>query len=315
MSVTKLTSFKIEFTGPNQHLYSNGNQQLSVTVIAQKTVDGNYVDLTPEEKNSIRVAERSENINAPLPPNWYSDTQQNGFTEGSYSGAPFARRSLDEAPEETHPIQTYDDSNPNVAVRYLRTTDTASRQFMGTIMIEGTKYTTNMASYNQYLKVTPTAPYKITVDRLQLNRDDAFNYEYSKDESYDVDIYYWTLPNLTVKQESFSGAGYRSSKLEFCFAKVIDSSVRDGAAIKKDVTSLTLGDIYGSSHNSGANIPLSSSGSYMRALRILITGRSTSPTYSNNLSWTIVDNYGCTHKFILRAAANSDYNTLSLTNG
>ncbi|MDC0833533.1 hypothetical protein POG22_11030 [Geitlerinema sp. CS-897] len=314
MSVTKLTSFKIEFTGPNQHLYSNGNQQLSVTVIAQKTVDGNYVDLTPEEKNSIRVTERSENINAPLPPNWYSDTQQNGFTEGPYSGAPVARRSLDEAPEETHPIQTYDDSNPNVAVRYLRTTDTASRQFMGTIVIEGTKYTTNMASYNQYLKVTPTAPYKITVDRLQLNRDDAYTKEINKNSTLDIDIYYWTLPNLAVKQESFSGAGYRNSKLEFCFAQTVSSSLRLGAAIKKDVTSLKVGDISGGP-NTSDNVPLSSSDSYMRALRYFLSGYSYgSSPYNNNLRWTIVDNYGCTHKFILRAA-NSDYNTLSLTNG
>ena len=310
MSTTKLSSFKIEFTGSNRHLYSNGNQQLSLTITAQKTVNGNYVNLTSGEKNSIKVTERSENVNASLPSGWSSDNQENGFSEGAYS-----RTSAAMAVSEEFDSIEPKDGNPDVATRYLRTTDTASHQFMATIVIEGKTYTTNMADYNNYVEVSPTPPYRVTVDGLNSEREDAFTKETDKYTTIDVDVYYWTLPNLTVKQESFSGAGTWNSKLESSFAQTISNSCRLGKAIKKDVTSLTVGDIINGAPNPSDNIPIRSSSSYLRALRYLATHTVlTTSAYDNNLHWTIVDNYGCTQKYILRRE-NTDYNKLILTDG
>ncbi|MDC0833531.1 hypothetical protein POG22_11020 [Geitlerinema sp. CS-897] len=309
MSVTKLASFKIEFTGSNRHLYYNGNQQVSVTVTAQKIVDGNYVDLTPEEKNSIKVTERSENVNAPLPPGWHSDTEKNEYAEGAFSATSSVKERLDPIPINIDFIKA-DDNSPNVAIRYLRTTETASRQFMATIVVAGTTYSTNMPDFNQYISVSPSSPYQIQVSNLKLERDDAYNKEVSKGQHIDIDVYYWTLPSgLKVVRQSFSDYLNVFFSKHYPFYLSGSSPAICNSLIKPHVTSLDVNDFI--TQQSG-NVRLYSAGIYIRGVRSRADGYVyASPGEKPYISTTITDTYGCVHSY--RCYSENDHNTLKLT--
>ncbi|WP_372013751.1 hypothetical protein [Tistrella mobilis] len=316
-----LSLFTINIIGGNESftnaLYANGNQQVVVAVNVQKLVNSVPTPLSSSEVNSVTVVEYSSNINAGLPVGWFCDTTQNRYDQGlrgssfrvEASAVPATRAAADvvsrymRCDSRVNPLQNY--------------------QFMARIRLDdGTVYTTHFddgggAVFESKITIAPQRPYVITADEMNPWRDDAYNTEWQKDDYIDVDVYYWTLPSsLKIYDESFSNAGYWTSKLYYAAAINYDSSTRLIFAIRYTVTSLTLGDI-GNLPNSGyagTQVSLSHGDGLMRAARYLCDSHSCSPTYNNYLYWTITDNLGCVSRFTLKANNSDNGNTLTLGN-
>lgn len=299
MSV-KLQSLKIEFTGPNQHLYSNGNQQLPVTITARKMEGRDVVDLIPEEKDSIRVVERSGNVNAELPPGWSCDTEQNGFDEGPRRG---------DAPAPSTPPRYA--SGRNVATRYLRTTDDTSRQLMATIKIGGTTFTSNQRGFDSYLKVSPKVPYVIRADSLTKHREDAYTKEISKNKNIDLDIYSWgPLPfSLKIVRQTFADYLPNFFGRHYPFYLSGSSPLICNSLIKPEFASLNVNDFI--TNQSSENFWLRSADAYIRGVRTHAdTHWYKSSGEKPYISTTITDNFGCIHSY--RCYSEDNHNILVL---
>jgi hypothetical protein len=302
-----LSIFKIDFTGPNQHLYSNGNQQLSVTITAQKqTAAAKEVPLTPEEKKSIKVTERSENPKAPLPAGWSYDTEENEFAEGSYV------RASDAPVIITVPaIAIQADTSPNAAIRYLRTTDNSSHQFMATIVIEGKTYSTNMKDFNCYISVTPSPPYRILASELTERRADAYHKDFPNKKHIDVDIYYWILPSpLKVVGQDFSEYPFYRCACGCAFYL----SDRDPAVCNAliDPAFDTL-DVSNFINELSGKIPLENDGAYIRGACSSTDGYSYSTLVNKPIKTKVTDTYGCVYNY--RCYSENDHRILKLGDG
>jgi hypothetical protein len=76
-----------------------------------------------------------------------------------------------------------------------------------------------------------------------------------------------------------------------------------GVAVYLDVKSLTLGEIDGGlpSKYQSVQVPLIESKNMLRAVWYASWASSNGGNYNRELYWTIIDNYGCSSRFVLRA--------------
>lgn len=323
---TKLGVFQIGVSGSSSNttneLYANNRQQckLIINILKLKYEGGAWqkMPLSTAEVNSLTVLPYSSALFPDQAPGWACDNSANGYTVGLRS----PRAAVADAPSGV--TQTVDEAAsrtndaPEVFYRYMRASTTQRQDFMACVTLDGNqRYSTHYDNggdekYESFVGIQPQNPYTLRVSDLASSRQDAYSNEFEKGKWVDVDTYYWTLPSgLWISSESYSGAGYTTSKLQYAYDNRKDNRVRLGMAIKLGVTSLTLNEIYSAAPSGSSQVPLINANTAMRGARYSQDGVGGS-SYDNRLYWNIIDNFGCESRFVLIANSGDSGNTLTL---
>jgi hypothetical protein len=209
-------------------------------------------------------------------------------------------------------------------MRFDNSVASASTKFMACMTLDaGTANAKTVSTYintsdhqfDFFVTLNPLVPYRLRTSQLKAERDDALSIEYSKDQYLDVDVYYWMLPNnIRILSESFANAGFSGKQLRFAYARN-EGTLYAGMAIISTATSLTLGDIgilpSSDKVKPSTQVRLLNSGERsLRAARYFCNSVSISPAYNKELYWTIIDNFGCESRFIIRGNDSDKGNTL-----
>jgi hypothetical protein len=329
----QLSSFKIAVVG-EARMYANGNQQCKIEIQVDKQIYNETTSrwdskpLSSNEIQSIKIVSYSSDLNASLPRGWYYDIDKNEFDVGFLSSG-FSARSVLSAEEpisyssdmERSDLPRSEMSMPidfrasfEIYNRYLRCSSSVAIQpekLMAVIKLDnGQTYSTHSIAGESNITVIPVRAYRIAVnDLLNPRRVDALTYMIFM---YDVDVYYWQLPNgLKIKREDFSGEGFSGVKIVFVSDKIHDKRLYKSAIIKKDVTSLSLKDIFSPVMNQ--DIPLEGNDRFIRALRTSSIFEKATGVYDNRVNYKVTDNFGCEHKFIFKSKDN--YNLIEILDG
>ncbi|MDE1482707.1 hypothetical protein [Xenorhabdus bovienii] len=302
-------------------LYANGNHQVKVVINIRKHVDDSDVPLTPEEKESVTITARSTNVDAPIYSGWSCDKTKNEYDEGlrGEKGSQYAEENLiylNNQQKQQKGVQ--EDAESEAIYRYLRSaaTPNESMEFMVVITIDGQKLTTNMESYIQTLIVVPRSPYKIKSNELSLKLDHVYHKQYTKDQSIDVEIYYWTLPlSLRIKDLQIKGG----MQVPEGVAVTPDRRpIRRCLVLNMSTIKLTVYGAIGliSAPFGDENIPLLYGDVYIRGTKGSWENYGYAPViddYPVGCIVTIIDNFGCTSQFEIKPT--DDVNILQIYDG
>ncbi|MDE9549926.1 hypothetical protein [Xenorhabdus bovienii] len=274
--------------------------------------------LTPEEKESVTIIALSTNVDAPIYAGWSCDKTKNEYDEGlrGEKGSQYAEENLtylNNQQKQQKGVQ--EDAESEAVYRYLRSaaTPNESMEFMVVITIDGQKLTTNMEPYIQTLIVVPRSPYKIKSNELSLKLDHAYHKQYTKDQSIDVEIYYWTLPlSLRIKDLQIKGGMQVPEGVAVTPNRRL---IRNCLVLNMSTIKLTT---YGaieliSAPFGGENIPLLSCDVYIRGTKGSWENYGYAPViehYPVGCIVTIIDNFGCTSQFEIKPT--DDVNILQI---
>lgn len=216
----------------NGQFYANGNQQVRVRIDIRK-IDlntGQRVPLSPEELASIRVVNRTDNLNeTALPQGWVMTDTSNDFTKSLSPRASTVKNEEDVIPiVNIHDIteyqgvsccssnqsymddkvEVYNNNVPQEVFRYITATTILTRELMAAmtlILPDGTKvpYTTNMQNsnghFNEFITLEAIPPLFIAARDLVVRE---LNFRHSNwiwtcgwyaDQAITIRI--WRLPN------------------------------------------------------------------------------------------------------------------------
>ena len=323
----QLKLFEIELPGRQtltNALYANGRHQCRVNLLIVKEVEdenGNWrsTPLTPTEVESATITGYGVPAQ-PLPSGWYCDRQKNKYDAG-------LRRSGVEGEEGREPPGTIIPV-PGITpieqiARYMRVNSDIPieiQRFMGYIVVGGKVYTTNgtfgTVSFNSYVHIEPTRPYRLNAADLTGYQDtDAYTGQIGNNK-IDVDVYYWTPPaglNFVENRGLDRPVQVNNEGLYFQTSFIWDSGSgirRKGGIIwKKDTLGLQL-RIDDVQRPAGHNpyIEFNRRPTIMRAIRYI--GWVDTPNSELKSAWRLWDNYGCEHVFYVDWA--SDRNLLEL---
>jgi len=114
---------------------------------------------------------------------------------------------------------------PQTFYRYMRADRTGNQKFMACVTLqtdEGPKkYSTHFddgnEKYESSIIIDPQPVYTLRLSQLTASRNGVYHCTDKDNEIY-VDTYYWGLPGgVYVLHQSFSNAGWTSSKLQWAF--------------------------------------------------------------------------------------------------
>ncbi|MBS9432773.1 hypothetical protein [Photorhabdus hainanensis] len=316
----KVTAFTIEKT--DNRFYANGRHQcmVKISVLKQEYRNGNWekLALSDSEKRSIQVAEFSDSLiydQLKMPLGWTTTSERNrydlGLLKGTYSANIFV-----EQPEAHHAgdcctnegYQAAVRSVPEVFYRYVSSDRTGTKQLIAKMTFEDTTgnrtLTTNMSVgdevFDSNIYLEAIAPYAI--NRVDL--DERINTLFDKTEHptksdthhQTINLYTWTLPHHLRILEGND----RTVNNIYNLGKdpSDDRFLTRGRVFKRGTSYVNARDNMGGGcvmdHSYTVTIP----DTQLAAEVLHVTGCSwTSGYYDGYHDVTIIDNYGCQHKF------------------
>lgn len=294
-------------------LYANGRHQCKVVVLIAKKVDVHglwtFSELTPTERDSLTITEYSSNPDAPLPVGWSVDRDKNIYDSGLWR-----ERSTDQ--ENSRSVKAssqraFISGRVEMLERFLRVNPNQPievKRFMARIKVGGKVYTTNYQDddsiFNSRVEVQPVRPYILRAADL-VHYPDVRVYE-DKNKNIHVDVHYWKPPRglvfiqnvgisnpLDVKNEGWSFKTSDLTSSGFNLRKC-------GIVIGKDTLEqrIFMSDVQrGIYPDDGPEIEFNRWRTVMRA--IMLDGGVSPLSGRGNGHWTVLDNYGCEHKYRL----------------
>lgn len=220
-------------------------------------------------------------------------------------------------------MEPRDNNNvPEVFYRYVSGNTNGTNELMAVMKLEDSELTgdtltvsTNFNKgdmvFNSKCSTTALQPYAISSseldERIALKQDQTYD-EYKPDIRQIINVYYWTLPyNLNIVSRSIQNTWFYNLGSEDG-----DRYLSRGRAFEKTDNDANARDNMsgGCVQDYSYSVPVGSTEIVAQAM--YVTGCSwTSGTYSEDCIVSIVDDYGCDHKFAI-SAANDKGNALSI---
>jgi hypothetical protein len=299
----KITQFKISF--PNGQtttnaLYSNGRHQCQVDILVEKSVysaDGRWIPepLTSAEVATLKVVDF--NSDTSLPSGWSGTHDRNNlFKLGLWQ-----RGSNEEDEKNPEAVTSPDVNAPKLYSLFLSVLPSAGNQtkrLKGAITVGGDVYTTYMQkddiSFDTFVEVTPTIPFKIFSRELTIFQDNALT-----DGGVDIDVYYYTPPGGVnfIRNDGFDrvvdvpneGLSFETSYVQ---ARPPSKTYKGGTVGKRYPLprSLTVYDIQ-RGHSIGSVAAYDLRNTAMRAIRY--SGLINMSSTDAKSAWRILDDFGC----------------------
>ncbi|TDB54654.1 hypothetical protein [Photorhabdus khanii] len=319
----KITTFTIERT--DNRFYANGRHQsmVKISVLKQEYNGNNWVKiaLSDAEKRSIQVAALSDSLSydqLKMPSGWTTTDTRGRYVFGLLNGAynasfdePATDHAGDCCTNENHQ-QNEQSANvksvPEIIYRYVSSGKTGIEQLMAKMTFEDTTgkrtLTTNMSVgddvFDSKISLEAIAPYAINANQLHesINKlsDKEENPTKSDTHHQTINLYTWTLPyNLRI----FEGNDWTANSI---YALGKDSSderfLTRGRVFKRGTSSVNARDNVNGGcvidHSYSVTIP----DTQLAAEVLHVTGCSwTSSHHDQGYEVSIIDNYGCQHKF------------------
>jgi hypothetical protein len=303
--------------------YANGLHQCKVVIevsVEREGVDSLWEEtsLLESERASATITLYSANVNQPLPAGWACDVSRNIYEIGLWNRN-LESAEVEQAEEQTKPQQTVAPGAIETVDRYMRLDTGApieSRRFMARIVIGGKVYTTNFSAadvkFDSWVSISPRRPYRVRVADLVRTVDHAYWDGFRKT---DIDVWYWLPPPglrfvsnkgldapLRIAHEGTSfhtAQSYKSSGYSRKIGVLVGHDQMDmGVSLSELHRDLPELD-----DNYNLAVTFNRVNTIMRAAwlstsRHIAEGQVNSP-------WRLLDNYGCTHSFILRRRVES----------
>ncbi len=322
-----ITRFEIKPT--LDQFYANGNQQTKVEIEVLKEEYQNgipvKVPLSPSESASITVVAFSSNLGqTTMPTDWFVDTQRNNYDMGSFSRMIEGAQEVDVLQAELSAgcgdtdaapaggARTQRNNVPDVFSRYIRSRRIGTERLMARMVLDdGTVLTTNMSTgeYNFTSSVTLNAitPLSIQVSQLtqatETKQDQVYT-SFNPDLHQTITAYFWTLP-AGLRAESIIRSSTYFYNLGFDNGVAKDRFLTKGRSFLPGTTSANARDNVsgGCVQSYGYTMTVGSNQWAVSVLRTSGCSWTSSPNWGT-VTFTIVDNYGNTHRFKVQPAGN-----------
>jgi hypothetical protein len=302
---------RFEIKSMSTRFYANGKQQIRVDVEVLLLDRANgfvKVPLTQAQIDTISVVAFSPNLNqTAMPTNWSFTTQRNNYDMGS----PGTREAEADvmavmcgAHGDTLTASRDDNNVPDIVLRYVESSRISTERLMARMVINNVVYTTNMSNsdgnFTSSVTLEAITPLRIEVSQLTSNKENKQDQKYTSfnpDIHQTIDAYYWTLP-AGIRAESIT-----RDAITF-YALAYTSGSQSGWFLTKGTAFLP------GAHDTNAREGVSGGCVQSFAYRMNVASNQwavsvlktrgcswTSTPWSGSVVFTIVDNYGNTHRY------------------
>ncbi|MCW7548204.1 hypothetical protein OO184_09710 [Photorhabdus sp. APURE] len=316
----RITTFTIEKTDDN--FYANGRHQcmVKISVLKQEYRNGDWVKLalSEAEKRSIQVAALSDSLiydQLKMPSSWTTtdakDKYNFGLLNGVYSADIFIEEPVTNHAGDCCTNENYQNSVksvPEIIYRYVSSNRTSTEYLMAKMTFEDTDgkrtLTTNMSVgdevFDSKILLKAIAPYAINADKLHENTNILFDEteEPTKSDTHHqtINLYTWTLPhNLRILE-----GNDRTVNNVYNLGKnpEDDRFLTRARVFKRGTSYVNARDDMGGGCVMGHAYTVTIPDTQLAAEVIHVTGCSWTTGYRDGYhDITIIDNYGCQHKF------------------
>lgn len=323
---SRISHFKITLSGGrhfSNKLYANGRHQCEVLIEVAKEVLGEdniwcSAALTPGERESVTIVNAVEGPEPTLSAGWHCDDEPGGYAMGLWE-----HTGLD--PLEAEQEGVFPPSGCEVVRRYLRVDSEASigpATFLARIIVGSEYLTTDFPAGTSITKslitVTPHKPFKLHANDFTRYVDyGAYVGDPEEGGRVTVAVFYWVPPDGVefVKNVSlanpvpiaFEGDHFKTSYVNKSFG--ISRGSRAGIVLNKDNAGarLYMTDITKVNMGLPEPNPEIQFNKYPTIVRVVSIFSALSIGSADTRSrWTLLDNYGNEHGFILDVAASGD---------
>ncbi|MEK9496947.1 hypothetical protein V2H77_10870 [Photorhabdus sp. P32] len=316
----RITTFTIEKT--DDSFYANGRHQcmVKISVLKQEYRNGDWVKLalSEAEKRSIQVAALSDSLiydQLKMPSSWTTTDAKNkyalGLLNGVYSADIFIEEPVTNHAGDCCTNENYQNSVksvPEIIYRYVSSNRTSTEYLMAKMTFEDTDgkrtLTTNMSVgdevFDSKILLKAIAPYAINADKLHENTNILFDEteEPTKSDTHHqtINLYTWTLPhNLRILE-----GNDRTVNNVYNLGKnpEDDRFLTRARVFKRGTSYVNARDDMGGGCVMGHAYTVTIPDTQLAAEVIHVTGCSWTTGYRDGYhDITIIDNYGCQHKF------------------
>ncbi|AWK42001.1 hypothetical protein GPY51_14565 [Photorhabdus laumondii subsp. laumondii] len=316
----KITTFTIEKTDDN--FYANGRHQcmVKISVLKQEYKNGDWVKLalSDAEKRSIQVAALSDSLiydQLKMPSGWTTTDARNkydlGLLNGVYSADIFTEEPVINRAGDCCTNENYQNSVksvPEIIYCYVSSNRTSTEYLMAKMTFEDTNgkrtLTTNMSVgdevFDSKILLKAIAPYAINANQLHESTNILFDKteEPTKSDTHHqtINLYRWTLPyHLRILEgndrtvNNIYVLGKSSSDDRFLTRARVFKRGTSYVNARNDMSGGCVMD-----YSYDVTVP----DTQLAAEVLHVTGCSWTTGYVDGYhDVTIIDNYGCQHKF------------------
>ncbi|PQQ26408.1 hypothetical protein [Photorhabdus hindustanensis] len=330
----KITTFTIEKT--DNRFYANGRHQsmVKISVLKQEYKNNNWVKvaLSDAEKRSIQVAALSDSLSYDqlrMPSGWKTtdvrDKYDFGLLNSTYNAVfdePITSYAGDCGTSENHQQSLDVKSVPEIIYRYVSSSKTGIEQLMAKMTFEDTvgkrTLTTNMSVgddvFDSKISLEAIAPYEINANQLHEEIDILFDEEENPTKSdthhQTINLYKWTLP---YRLRVFDGNDRTVNRVYELGKDSSDNRfLTRGRVFKRGSSRVNARDNMQGGCIMNYDYTVTVPDTQLAAEVLHVTGCSwTSDYFNGHHDITIIDNYGCQHKF--RISPNDEGRELRIT--
>lgn len=311
--LSRLSHFRVTCPdGSNftDNLYANGRHQCEVVIEVIKECPNRIgvwerTELTDEEIESIRVVSFFSEDGGFLPSGWSCDERKNIYSEGLWEG---------DKKVELKPT----DYNPGPLVqrvsRYLRFSSQGSMEsvrLVACMVLNGQVYKAKSlaedSGFDSSVTLQPVVPFRLSVKDLVEYKHAAVS-----DTTFYATVYYWTPPAgvVFVPQEGLDrplDMDYEGDHFQtgYAYAKQGNNTPhKGGVVVNKENSPVMRSDIFKPYGVPVYNhyVRTDMRPTIMRAITARSLALKVDVTHDSNSTWSLIDNFGNLHQFVLESA-------------